>query len=68
MPEVKGQTPESRAQCPDDLTIPPAYGRAGRGVASIVPHLNRQQRINDKPAPDAVAGEEAGLPQRSNGE
>lgn len=34
----------------DDLTIPPVHGRAGRGVASIVPHLARQQQINDKPA------------------
>lgn len=34
-----GQTPD----------IQPVYGRAGRGVASIVPHLYRQQQINDKP-------------------
>jgi hypothetical protein len=38
----------------EDLTIPPTHGRAGRGVASILPHLDRQQQINDrgKPAPE----------------
>lgn len=30
---------------------PPACGRTGTGVDSILPHLDRQQRINDKPAP-----------------
>ena len=30
-----------------DLTIPPVYGRAGRGAASILPHLTRwtQERV-----------------------
>lgn len=26
------------------------HGRGGEGTASIVPHLNRQQEINDRPA------------------
>ncbi|HSV47199.1 MAG TPA: hypothetical protein VLJ58_15530 [Ramlibacter sp.] len=26
----------------DDLTIPPMFGRAGRGAASILPHLQKQ--------------------------
>jgi hypothetical protein len=38
----------------DDLTIPPTHGRAGRGVASILPHLDRQQQINDRGKPAEV--------------
>jgi hypothetical protein len=41
-----------------DLTIPPCHGRAGRGAASIVPHLDRQQQINDKPPSEPSQQEE----------
>lgn len=68
MPEVTGQTPQSHAQGAEDLTIPPAHGRAGRGTASILPHLNRQQQINDKPVPAEGAGDDVPLPHRSKSE
>ncbi len=42
----------------DDLTIPPVHGRAGHGVASILPHLKRQKlaRVSDFP-PSEFPGE-----------
>lgn len=50
---------ESGGDQEGDLTTAPQHGRAGRGAASILPHLNRQQRINDKPAP---AGDAEDMP------
>jgi hypothetical protein len=38
----------------DPADVLPLYGRAGHGTASIVPHLYRQQQINDKPAAEDV--------------
>ncbi|MDB5856980.1 MAG: hypothetical protein JWQ76_669 [Ramlibacter sp.] len=35
-----------------DTDSPPSHGHSGRGAASILPHLNRQQQSNDKPAPE----------------
>lgn len=38
------------ARTGEDPAIAPSHGRGGQGWASIIPHLNRQQEINDKPA------------------
>lgn len=45
------QTKASTDALLTDLTIPPVYGRAGRGAASIIPHLKRQKltRVSDDP-------------------
>lgn len=42
---------EPREKKPGDPADDAArFGRAGHGAESIVPHLSRQQQINDKPA------------------
>lgn len=46
---------------------PPRHGRTGHGAASVVPHLNRQQEINDKPAPDRSTEDDLPQPHRGSG-
>jgi hypothetical protein len=36
----------------EDNTLPPVQGRSGRGVASILPHLNHQQQTQIKAKPE----------------
>jgi hypothetical protein len=60
-----GAEEHARDRGAEDLATPPAHGRGGRGAASILPHLNRQQQINDKPAPDAAADENLPQPGRA---
>ncbi len=45
MPQARHSPFDQRSPCSDaagqELTIPPVHGRAGRGWASILPHLAR---------------------------
>jgi hypothetical protein len=50
-------TSEREEKAGKDGPRSPSHGRSGRGAASILPHLDRQQKINDKQPPDGGTGD-----------